>query len=217
MIVGGLALLVVLTTAAWLSSSLLGPLRELTAGVKRFAAGDYEAKVPSARATRSDSSAQPLTAWLTNCARRTSLSKTRIARTKSSCSTSSQRRSRTACAAAKKKLAERLAQQDIGIADVEAYLEKAELLINWADRKAALERDGFAEEKVYEYKSADGHVLYEVVKFRHRRVPTKKAFNPRYVTHDGMRVGVGPVRVPYRLKELVEGQGERQADHLLRG
>ena len=45
-IVGGLALLVVLATAAWLSRSLLGPLRELTAGVKRFAAGDYEAKVP---------------------------------------------------------------------------------------------------------------------------------------------------------------------------
>ena len=46
MIVGGLALLVVLATAGWLSSSLLGPLRELTAGVKQFAAGDYEAKVP---------------------------------------------------------------------------------------------------------------------------------------------------------------------------
>ena len=46
MVVGGLALLVVLATAAWLSSSLLGPMRELTAGVKRFAAGDYEAKVP---------------------------------------------------------------------------------------------------------------------------------------------------------------------------
>src|SRR5918994_4032408 len=46
MIVGGLALLVVAVTAAWLSRSLLGPLRELTAGVKRFAAGDYEANVP---------------------------------------------------------------------------------------------------------------------------------------------------------------------------
>ena len=32
MIVGGLALLVVLLTGAWLSRSLLGPLRELTAG-----------------------------------------------------------------------------------------------------------------------------------------------------------------------------------------
>jgi class 3 adenylate cyclase len=46
MLVGGLALMVVIATAAWLSSSLLGPLRELTAGVKRFAAGDYAAKVP---------------------------------------------------------------------------------------------------------------------------------------------------------------------------
>ena len=45
MIVGGLALLVVILTAAWLSRSLLGPLRELTAGVTRFAAGDYGAKV----------------------------------------------------------------------------------------------------------------------------------------------------------------------------
>ena len=47
MIVGALAFLVVLVTGAWLSRSLLGPLRDLTAGVKRFAAGDYGAKVPA--------------------------------------------------------------------------------------------------------------------------------------------------------------------------
>jgi class 3 adenylate cyclase len=46
LIVGALALLVVAVTAAWLSRALLGPLRELTAGVKRFAAGDYGANVP---------------------------------------------------------------------------------------------------------------------------------------------------------------------------
>ena len=46
LIVGGLALLVVAATAAWLSRALLGPLRELTAGVRRFAAGDYAASVP---------------------------------------------------------------------------------------------------------------------------------------------------------------------------
>jgi class 3 adenylate cyclase len=45
MVVGGLAFLVVLLTGAWLSRSLLGPLRELTAGVTLFAAGDYGAKV----------------------------------------------------------------------------------------------------------------------------------------------------------------------------
>jgi class 3 adenylate cyclase len=45
-IVGGIALLIVVVTAAWLSRTLLGPLRELTAGVTRFAAGDYEATVP---------------------------------------------------------------------------------------------------------------------------------------------------------------------------
>ncbi|GEP58601.1 adenylate/guanylate cyclase domain-containing protein [Reyranella soli] len=44
-LVGGLALVVVLLTSAWLSRSLLGPLRELTAGVRLFAAGDYGAKV----------------------------------------------------------------------------------------------------------------------------------------------------------------------------
>ena len=42
---GGLALMVVVLTGGWLSRALLGPLRELTAGVKRFAAGDYGAKV----------------------------------------------------------------------------------------------------------------------------------------------------------------------------
>src|SRR5262249_55089673 len=42
---GGIALLVVLLTSAWLARSLLGPLRELTAGVHRFAAGHYDAKV----------------------------------------------------------------------------------------------------------------------------------------------------------------------------
>lgn len=46
LVVGGLALLVVAATAAWLSRALLGPLRELTAGVKRFAAGDYLVSVP---------------------------------------------------------------------------------------------------------------------------------------------------------------------------
>ena len=46
MIVGGLALLAMMLTGAWLSRALLGPLRELTAGVTRFAAGDYGAKVP---------------------------------------------------------------------------------------------------------------------------------------------------------------------------
>lgn len=45
LVVGGLALLVVAATAAWLSRALLEPLRELTAGVKRFAAGDYGANV----------------------------------------------------------------------------------------------------------------------------------------------------------------------------
>ncbi|CAN5290592.1 adenylate/guanylate cyclase domain-containing protein [soil metagenome] len=45
MIVGALALLAVILTAGWLSRALLGPLRELTAGVRRFAAGDYSAKV----------------------------------------------------------------------------------------------------------------------------------------------------------------------------
>jgi class 3 adenylate cyclase len=44
-IVGAIALLVVIVTGAWLSRSLLGPLSELTAGVTRFAAGDYGAKV----------------------------------------------------------------------------------------------------------------------------------------------------------------------------
>jgi class 3 adenylate cyclase len=45
MIVGGLALLVVIATGAWLSRALVGPLRELTSGVKAFAAGDSDAKV----------------------------------------------------------------------------------------------------------------------------------------------------------------------------
>jgi methyl-accepting chemotaxis protein len=45
MIVGALTLLAVALIGAWLSRLLLGPLRELTAGVTRFAAGDYGAKV----------------------------------------------------------------------------------------------------------------------------------------------------------------------------
>jgi len=44
-IAGGIALLVVILTGAWLSRALLAPLRELTTGVTRFAAGDYGAKV----------------------------------------------------------------------------------------------------------------------------------------------------------------------------
>lgn len=45
-VVGVVALLAVIVTGAWLSRSLLGPLRELTAGVRRFAAGDHNAHVP---------------------------------------------------------------------------------------------------------------------------------------------------------------------------
>jgi len=44
-IVGGLALLAVIVSGAWLSRSLLGPLRELTVGVRRFAKGDHRAHV----------------------------------------------------------------------------------------------------------------------------------------------------------------------------
>ena len=46
LLVAGIALVVVIVTGAWLSRSLLGPLRELTSGVMRFAAGDYAVKVP---------------------------------------------------------------------------------------------------------------------------------------------------------------------------
>ncbi|MBV8188580.1 MAG: HAMP domain-containing protein [Alphaproteobacteria bacterium] len=46
MVVGTIALLVVLVTGAWLARSLLGPLRELTSGVNKFAGGDYGARVP---------------------------------------------------------------------------------------------------------------------------------------------------------------------------
>jgi class 3 adenylate cyclase len=45
MIVGGAALLVVIGIAAWLANALLGPLRELTDGVRRFATGSYDVKV----------------------------------------------------------------------------------------------------------------------------------------------------------------------------
>ncbi len=45
LIVGGASLLVVVGIAAWLANALLGPLRELTDGVRRFAAGDYDVKV----------------------------------------------------------------------------------------------------------------------------------------------------------------------------
>ncbi|RDL47483.1 Adenylate cyclase [Ensifer sp. M14] len=46
MVVGGLALLALIAAAAWLARAMLAPLRELTAGVKRFAAGDYDTSVP---------------------------------------------------------------------------------------------------------------------------------------------------------------------------
>ena len=45
MIVGAIALLVIIVTGAWLTRSLLGPLRDLTTGVRRFAAGDYKTRV----------------------------------------------------------------------------------------------------------------------------------------------------------------------------
>jgi class 3 adenylate cyclase/HAMP domain-containing protein len=47
LLVGGASLLVVIVIAAWLAHALLGPLRELTDGVRRFAAGNYDVKVPT--------------------------------------------------------------------------------------------------------------------------------------------------------------------------
>ena len=44
-IAGGLALLIVSMVGGWLSHSLMSPLRELTAGVRRFANGDRNARV----------------------------------------------------------------------------------------------------------------------------------------------------------------------------
>jgi class 3 adenylate cyclase len=45
LLVGGLALATVILISLWLSRSLAGPLTDLTAGVRRFAAGDYNVKV----------------------------------------------------------------------------------------------------------------------------------------------------------------------------
>ncbi|HEY4165626.1 MAG TPA: adenylate/guanylate cyclase domain-containing protein, partial [Reyranella sp.] len=45
MVVGGVVLLAVIALGGWLSHSLMGPLRELTAGVRRFAAGDASVRV----------------------------------------------------------------------------------------------------------------------------------------------------------------------------
>jgi class 3 adenylate cyclase len=45
LLVGALALVAVLVIGLWLSRSLAGPLTDLTAGVRRFAAGNYDVKV----------------------------------------------------------------------------------------------------------------------------------------------------------------------------
>ena len=45
MIVGGLTLVAVIAIGGWLSRSLTGPLRDLTAGARRFAAGDGSVRV----------------------------------------------------------------------------------------------------------------------------------------------------------------------------
>jgi len=65
LIVGGAALLVVILIAAWLANALLGPLRELTDGVRRFASGNYDVKVPTRTRDEVASSASPSTAWST--------------------------------------------------------------------------------------------------------------------------------------------------------
>ena len=86
MIVGGLALLVVMLTGAWLSRSLLGPLRELTAGVTRFAAGDYGAKVPVRTRDEIGALCTAFNGMVEELQRaRTSSSRTRTARTRSCC------------------------------------------------------------------------------------------------------------------------------------
>ncbi|HTR83693.1 MAG TPA: adenylate/guanylate cyclase domain-containing protein [Reyranella sp.] len=60
LLVGGLALAAVIVIGAWLSRSLAGPLAELTDGVRRFAAGNYDVKV---RARTHDEIGQLCTAF----------------------------------------------------------------------------------------------------------------------------------------------------------
>jgi HAMP domain-containing protein len=86
MVVGGLALVAVLATGAWLSRSLLGPLRELTAGVRRFAAGDRNAHVRVRTRDEIGQLCEAFNGMVDEISeRRTSSSRARTARTRSCC------------------------------------------------------------------------------------------------------------------------------------
>ena len=105
LIVGGLALLVVAATAAWLSGALLGPLRELTAGVTQFAAGDYAAKVPVRTRDEIGQLCSAFNGMVEDLREKNVvIENKKIARTRSFCSMSCRRRSPTACAAVRRGL-----------------------------------------------------------------------------------------------------------------
>ena len=72
-------------TGAWLSRSLLGPLRELTDGVRQLAAGDHDVQVPVRTRDEIGQLCLAFNGMVEEINEKNSSSKARIARTRSCC------------------------------------------------------------------------------------------------------------------------------------
>src|SRR5258708_7849812 len=103
-----------------------------------------------------------------------------------------------------KRRAENIAQREVGAAiDWPRYVEQAEGEVDWEGYQKWLADQGWKPVTTYDYRTLDGALLYQSIRFQYELFPSKKRFILRHRIgsgkwiHDG-----GPVRVPYNLPEL---------------
>jgi hypothetical protein len=90
----------------------------------------------------------------------------------------------------------------------EEYKKEAEGEVNWDDYVKWLKRKGWEYIEPYRYENPGGDLLYEVWRFEYAKLPSKKLFAPRHKENGKWVRGMPPVRVPYKLQELLKRPNE---------
>jgi hypothetical protein len=92
--------------------------------------------------------------------------------------------------------------------DALRFIDEATGELNWERyEKEKLTDKGFELVAKYDYRNSTGRtVLFEKLRYQHKYEPKLKVFVPRHYEGEGNRkmvIGIGPVRVPYHLPELL--------------
>jgi hypothetical protein len=107
-------------------------------------------------------------------------------------------------------LAKDLAAKGVGTpSEYEQFLPEARSHIFWGNYDDDLKRQDWKHIEDYDYVNQDSKLLYQVRRYHLAHFPKKKKFIIRHQDADNLWVkGEGPVRVPYRLPELLQRRGE---------